>query len=252
MKETSVMAAMLVVSILMIFCVPFDLLRFVFVAAAAFFCYGLSNQILESVKDGREKEILRIEKLLQSGQDQLKSSLDEIVEQMADREEKMSRLLNDMSVQHTEHCVQVIEKLLEHLPEHAERVTLALEKEAGYCASVEEQVRVIKTVMEINIKKLIDLTDNHYEKMNELFDDQNDNIEESLESLKKGQLQLLKENSDRMEKQIDELRKNIWEGLQPVLAQNEALLDYIQKVQKEWTELDREELKFLDRVWRER
>lgn len=328
MKKVNMMITLLAVSILMVFCVHFVALQLVFVAAAAFFCYRLSEQFCESRREGREKDFLRSEELFNAWQDRLTGSLNDMAGQLAAREEQLDHLLKALSVQNTEQterCVRMMEQLAKDgeeligrmsgvgekmalsladrgekmtqslvsngekamermsksgeellgrlvsngeellgrvadngeemtrmLSEMGERLAAALEKEAGFCASVEEQVKTIRTINEINNKKLLALTQEHYDNMRDLFEDQNDEIEEALGSLKTGQTALLRENCENMEKQMISLREAVQAGIQPVLDQNKELLAYIQEVQKEWTELDKQELKFLDKVWKER
>ncbi len=76
-------------------------------------------------------------------------------------------------------------------------------------------------------------------------------IEDGFTTFVSKQKALSEEHNKALEAKIAEMQAIVTEKTGTVLEDNQKLLNYIKQVQEEWTTLSRDEIKFLDKVWKE-
>lgn len=201
---------------------------------------GMADRAVQSVKQLEEKAEGMTDRMVQA------------VEQLAEKGAGTADLVIQAMEQQTgkeSDMAEHISKALLQLAKKEEEISSLLEREERCCVSVAEQVQAMEALTERTSKKMQALAEDHYNKMSDLFGDQSDDLGDSLETMKKEQLKLLREYGDRMNESVKELNQAVASGITPVLDQNQELLRYVQEVQKEWTSLDKKELDFLSSVW---
>lgn len=199
----------------------------------------LEKQLLEAIqglKDVQNRNTDTVVEAIESSKVLYGASMEEI---------KKMKQIQERLVSMEEQAVKLNEEVLANIND-------AITGFVQVSESVKDQVSALKAYTIEFTKKIIASMTSHYQ-------DMNDRIEDGIEALE----DILKEHSDKQTSAYDDQTKSLVECIELIevvinksigeaMKRNDQLVTYIEKVQDEWTSLNKDEIEFLNRIWEER
>lgn len=118
--------------------------------------------------------------------------------------------------------------------------------------AVKDQVSALKAYsVDFTNKIKVSMSD-HYQNINDKIEDGIDDLEEILKEYSDKQAGAYDDQTKALVKCIENIERMIDKSIGEVMEKNDHLLTYIEKVQDEWTSLNKDEIEFLNRIWEEK
>lgn len=165
--------------------------------------------------------------------------------------ENIYNTLNNFSVDFLENQKQSNKEKLNVLDNMADRIDGYMKKYEEDLNSVNITIKSLRTEVKINLDKVNTAINDQTTSIQDGFEDFVDEFDGKINDFTKNQKHRDEEQNDILNNEINSIQDILSQQIGKALDANEKLLSYIQKVQKEWTTLSKDEIAFLDRVWNE-
>ena len=198
-----------------------------------------SNSYIEEIKNlvNIENSIIDEEKILSN--------------EIQSINENIYNTLNNFSVDFLENQKQSNKEKLNVLDNMADRIDGYMKKYEEDLNSVNITTKSLRTEVKINLDKVNTAINDQTTSIQDGFEDFVDEFDGKINDFTKNQKHRDEEQNDILNNEINSIQDILSQQIGKALDANEKLLSYIQKVQKEWTTLSKDEIAFLDRVWNE-
>lgn len=198
-----------------------------------------SNSYIEEIKNlvNIENSIIDEEKILSN--------------EIQSINENIYNTLNNFSVDFLENQKQSNKEKLNVLDNMADRIDGYMKKYEEDLNSVNITIKSLRTEVKINLDKVNTAINDQTTSIQDGFEDFVDEFDGKINDFTKNQKHRDEEQNDILNNEINSIQDILSQQIGKALDANEKLLSYIQKVQKEWTTLSKDEIAFLDRVWNE-
>lgn len=117
--------------------------------------------------------------------------------------------------------------------------------------NVKDEVAALKAYMKVFMDRTEANLEEHYEKMEELGKDGNDELQGILETFGKKQVKALSDQTEELKECVGQIEDAVCHSIGEVTEQNNRLLLDLERMQDEWTDLNKTEIEFLNRIWEE-
>lgn len=132
-----------------------------------------------------------------------------------------------------------------------QNINTAMNRFVQVSDTVKDEVSALKAYMKAFRDKLETRLDEHFENMESMIEDGNDESEEILNKSAKNQINALSDQTGALMGCIAQIEKVVNKTVQEVTERNDRLLLNLERMQDEWTNLNRSEIEFLNKIWEE-
>lgn len=130
-------------------------------------------------------------------------------------------------------------------------INTAMDKFVQVSGTVRDEVTALKAHMKVFKDKIESKLEEHYERIEDTLEDGNEELQQIMDKSGKTQKNTISEQTSALTDCIDQIEVVINKSINKVLERNDRLLEELDKLQDEWTSLNKNEIEFLNRIWEE-
>lgn len=130
-------------------------------------------------------------------------------------------------------------------------INVAMDKFVQVSETVKDEVSALKAHMKVFKDKIESKLEEHYEKIEDTLEDENEELQQIMDKSGKNQKNTLSEQTRALMDCIDQIEVVINKSVNKVTERNDKLLGELDKLQDEWTSLNKSEIEFLNKIWEE-